>query len=354
MDALISVPFISYLLFPGVTSWSKSLNLLFFTMTWTTLTLSHPPLRIELISIFAIRLIFWFLPSLLTLLLDLLVPSLAQQAKQIGASALPPRNAATIGRILTISLGNMLLSIALEGVVSHGVAIFTGRSVMPVTATPPLPWTILKHIVLLFLGREIVTYYVHRHLLHSESARVNRQNSPYSFSSFSSSLLKKLSTWHLAALPHARKAPPFSLLLFADHPAVSLLLRFIPIYVPALVLRPHLLTYLAFVALVTLEEMFTHSGYAIVPGIVLGGMTRRTGTHYCNDGRGNFGTWGLLDWAHGTSVGGQDLVDDVKKEAEKHNLPAKSQRVAGDTANKMQDGAEDWKKRLRSRERKIN
>lgn len=60
------------------------------------------------------------------------------------------------------------------------------------------------------------------------------------------------------------------------------------------------------------------SGYTVVPGIMMGGVARRCATHYAGSGRGNYGAWGLLDWVHGTSLGKDDVVDDVKREGEKH------------------------------------
>ncbi|KAJ2902670.1 putative sterol desaturase family protein [Zalerion maritima] len=346
MDALISLPLISYLLIPGTTSWSTSLNLLFFTMTWTTLTLSHPPLKIELVVVLAIRVAFWLIPSLATLLFDLSLPSIAGQLKHGGSRALPPRDSKVLGRALGLSLLNLVLSLVAEGTISYGLssiplllstlgikAKLVGGPVFATSAAPPLPWNIAKHLVLLLAGREITTYYIHRYLLHNPKS--------------SYSLVRKLSNWHLSSLPHSRSAPTFSLLLFADSPVPGLLLRFVPLYLPALVLRPHLLTYLAFVALATGEEAASHSGYSVVPGILLGGVARRCAVHHGSKGKGNFGAWGFLDWAYGTSAGGQDVVDDMADEAEKHNLPERGQKFADGAADKLQDGVDGWGGRLR-------
>lgn len=40
-----------------------------------------------------------------------------------------------------------------------------------------------------------------------------------------------------------------------------------------------------------------------MPGIMLGGITRRQELHSRGGGKGNFAPWGLLDWIHGTSIG---------------------------------------------------
>ncbi len=97
-------------------------------------------------------------------------------------------------------------------------------------------------------------------------------------------------------------------------------------FLPALALRPHLLTYLVFVAVVTAEETLATSGYTVVPGILMGGIARRTSAYYASGGQGNFGPWGLLDWIHGTGLGGGSLVADFKDEADKHALGSRGDK----------------------------
>ena len=49
------------------------------------------------------------------------------------------------------------------------------------------------------------------------------------------------------------------------------------------------------VALLSLEETFTYSGYSILPStIILAGMARRVDGHMMNEGQGNFGASGLM------------------------------------------------------------
>jgi len=149
-----------------------------------------------------------------------------------------------------------------------------------------------------------------------------------------------------------RGAPPFSLLLFAEHPAPFLVARFLPVYLPALLLQPHLLTYFLFVGIVTVEETMATSGYSTVPGVILGGITRRTALRYIEQGEGNFGAWGFLDWINGTSVG-KDVMEDMKDEAEKHRLKERGEGAANEGANMLQDGFDSIRKgKSRSRKSK--
>lgn len=339
MDVLLSLPILSYFAAPAMTSWSTSLNLLFFYMTWTTLVLSHSPLKIELVGTLAVRLVLWLAPSLVFLLFDTGVPSLAEPIKLYGAASLPRRRAAPLLRQLLLAVVNLLLLTAVQAGLSLAVStlFLRGRPPFRTSTTLPLPWQIIKHIGILYAAREVLTYHIHRRVLHGGGrgwlglpARLHAQYA------------------HGAA---ARGGASYSLLLFADHPVALALHRLVPGYAPALALRPHLLTYLLFAALTTLEEALAASGYSVVPGIVLGGIARRTAAHYASGGRGNFGAWGLLDWLGGTSVG-PDVVEDLQEEARKHRLWERGEKAAGDAGSVIQDGIDGLKKGKRGGKKK--
>ncbi|KAF3356170.1 hypothetical protein VdG1_06498 [Verticillium dahliae VDG1] len=275
MDLLMSLPIISYFLAPSVTSWSTSLNLLFFYMTWTTLVLSHSALKIELVGTLGLRLVFWLLPSLVFLLFDTLIPTLAESLKYGGTSALPPTDPVFLARTLGLSLVNLALAVGLEAGISIAWTTAFQTPIFTTSTTLPFPWQLVKHITIL-----------------------------------------------LAAL--------------------------LPLYLPSLALRPHLLTYFLFVGLCTLEETLATSGYSTVPGIMMGGITRRTAGHYAGGGRGNYGAWGLLDWAHGTSVG-KNVIEDAKDEAEKHAVKERGEKAAGDGLAAVRSGIDGLRKGSRRR-----
>jgi hypothetical protein len=341
MDLLMSLPIASYFFSSSLTSWSTSLNLLFFYMTWSTLVLSHSPLKIELIATTALRIVFWLVPSLFFLLVDTLLPSLSESIKHNGPSSLPPRDPVALARLVGLALLNLALSTAVEAGLSSLFTLATARPVFHTATTLPLPWQIAKHLALLFVLREAFTYLIHRHLLHNPS-------SP-------SPLPRRLTALH-ASYAHSHPGP-HALLHNVDHPLPFLLHRFAPLYLPAATLSVlplpfavagggiHLLTYLLFVALATVESTLAMSGYTVVPGILMGGVTRRTAAHYACRGRGNYGCWGVMDWACGTSVGGSDVVGDVKREADKHRLGEKSEGA-------MRDGMEGLRRSLRVRSKR--
>ncbi len=317
MDLLLSIPVLTYFLAPYPSSWSTYFNLLFFYLTWTSLVLSHAPLKIHLVGLAALRAVFWLLPALVFLLVDVGLPSIAESVKHGGRAGLPPRNQRVLARLLLLALFNTVLLLAVEGACSYAYTAVSGTTEFLTTTTLPLPWQIAKHIAICFVAREILQYYIHRLILHGDSPIAHLH----------------------AAYAHRRRSAPFSLQVFTDHPLPLLLHRFLPLYLPAVLLRAHLLTYFLFVALCTLEETLSMSGYTIVPGIVMRGLGQRCAIHYASGGAANFGAYGVADWAHGTSRG-RGVLEDLQAEAEKHHLQERAGEKASEGAGMLQGGLE--------------
>jgi sterol desaturase/sphingolipid hydroxylase (fatty acid hydroxylase superfamily) len=306
MDALLSVPFLSLLLIPTMTSYSTSLNLLFFYLTWSTLVLSHP-LRVEIVATLAVRILFYLLPSTLFLLFDALLPGAAEGFKAMGSTGLPLKDAKReryilVGKTVLWSLGNLFLGVLCQAGIEVLLTRYLGvRSALKVTTSLPMPWGIFMDLIRGFVFREIFGYLLHRFALHDARSPITRYHEE----------------WY-----HSLSAP-FPLSASYDHPIAYLLRSFIPTFGPALLFRFHLLTYIAFLSLVSLEETFTHSGYSTVPtNFILGGIARRADAHVVSGGEGNFGPWGIIDWVCGTTVG-TDVIDDLRGEAEKHDMEGK-------------------------------
>ncbi|RAL65057.1 hypothetical protein DID88_001164 [Monilinia fructigena] len=133
-----------------------------------------------------------------------------------------------------------------------------------------MPWSIAKDILKCLLAREVIQYYMHRYILHARSSNF-------------------LSSGHKTYF-HAVTSP-YAFVAHYDHPASYILFRFIPIYLPAICFRVHLLTYLLALSIVTLEETISFSGYTGIPGIILGGIARRQDLHSESRGRGNYAPW---------------------------------------------------------------
>jgi hypothetical protein len=162
MDAIFSLPFLSLFLVPVLSSYSTSLNLIFFYMTWTTLVLSHPPLRVELFATAAVRLLFYLGPSLAFFLFDILTPSAAVVVKAQGEAGLPggtSKRARIRAREVKIALwgiANVALGIAVQGGLEIARTRWFGvKSAVRVSMKLPMPWEMVRDLARGFLAREV-------------------------------------------------------------------------------------------------------------------------------------------------------------------------------------------------------
>ena len=333
LQTLVGLPFLSLVFIPVTGSYSTTLNLIFFYITWSTLILSYTPLRVEFISSLVVRLMFYVIPSLALFSLDALIPSaaLSFKSKELGKDALPLRGASRSDalkylKIIAFSIFNILLASTAQVLIEIVFVRVLGiRSALRVVTAPPSPVSIVKDLVLGYILRDILTYTIHRYTLHESDSQIARLHE----------------TWY-HSLPST-----FPLSASYDHPLPYLLHKFLPTYLPAVLFHFHLLTYIIYLTLISLEEMWTYSGYSTVPtNFILGGIARRTDTHLLGDGAGNFGTMGLVDWSMGTSIGGS-IMSDVGAEAESHDVQDRMEK----SGRKGIAGAKKGIKGLRARNR---
>lgn len=164
MDAIFSIPMLSVFLIPVLSSYSTSLNLLFFYMTWTTLVLSHTPLRVEIFGTIAVRVVFYALPSTIFFLFDILTPSASVVIKAQGATGLPggKRRRRIRKRELKVAgwaLFNLSMAIAAQwGIETMCVRGLGMRSALKVSLKLPMPYEMCKDLILGMLGREVRSY----------------------------------------------------------------------------------------------------------------------------------------------------------------------------------------------------
>jgi len=128
--------------------------------------LSFSPLKVELVGTLGIRAVFFLVPSLLFLLFDTLIPSLAVNIKRQGENGLAVRtaNGAKKGRrggpewytVIGMSIFNVLLGAAIQGGLEYLLTeVLNARSALQVTTTLPMPWTIAKGVARGLLLREV-------------------------------------------------------------------------------------------------------------------------------------------------------------------------------------------------------
>jgi hypothetical protein len=149
MGALLSIPLTTFLALPLFTSYSTSLNLVFFTLNWYILLLTHPPLIVEIYGLSIIRLAFFLLPALLFLAFDASLPDLAQSLKAAGKHGLPSRLGRDRSlRILGWSVFNTILGVALTiGLELLFSKVLRVRSLLSVSKALPLPWKAVQSVV---------------------------------------------------------------------------------------------------------------------------------------------------------------------------------------------------------------
>ena len=282
MDVLIGYFGISNIL--SLNYIASSLNLLFFYLTWATLVMSQTPLRIELLGSCAMRVIFYWIPTLLFTAFDGLMPGLSSDLKLRRGPR--PTGTEQLG-IAINALINQLISAFIQGLVlfvrSH--ILMRKTPIFNIGTTLPLPWNMIIDILFILASREAIIYVVHRYVLHNPSR------------------YKTLSGFHSIHHKYA-KSPTFALKAHYAHPLDHFVLQFLPLYIPAYFRRVHLLTFFLTLAIVSLESAVIYSGYDIFWGF-FGGTVRRIDRHHRPGGQyKDFGIWGFIDWVAGTSGSG--------------------------------------------------
>ena len=161
LDALLSVPALSFLLIPTFSSYSTSLNLLFFYVTWSTLILSNSPLKVEVLGTLGVRVIFYLIPALAFLAFDGATPNFAAKIKEHGDAALPMgvEQGGKKGRwwkVALISAANVLSGLAIQSSVE---LLFTRvlhiRSALKISTSLPMPWAIAIDLIRGLFLREV-------------------------------------------------------------------------------------------------------------------------------------------------------------------------------------------------------
>ena len=116
--------------------------------------------------------------------------------------------------------------------------------------------------------------------------------------------------------------------------------------------RFHLLTYLLYLVVVSIEETFAYSGYTIMPtSFFLGRIARHVDMHLITSAQGNFAPWGILDWICGTAVGDSPVEDDLLDELEDREVESKVKRALEASKRKVREGT--LRRNTTSRQRRM-
>ena len=123
-----------------------------------------------MVGTLAVRALFFLIPSILFLVFDSAIPSLAVGIKTQGAEALPTRTGGTTRskkrgkkpqwfQVIGLSIFNIFLGVGIQAGVEYLLTeVFHIRSALKVTTTMPMPWSIAKDLLRGLLLREVTTH----------------------------------------------------------------------------------------------------------------------------------------------------------------------------------------------------
>ncbi|PTB69178.1 hypothetical protein BBK36DRAFT_1113268 [Trichoderma citrinoviride] len=237
---------------------------------WSTIVSTHSPLTIDLVGTLLVQLIFWWIPCTVFLSLDTLLPAFSARHKLQPPPKQP--SAAEILHSIAICLRNQLLVLVLHATLLYASSSSSSsHSQQRIRIDPRLPSfsELTAHILLSVLLRELLFYTSHRVLHHPPLYR----------------------RFHKT---HHRFTAPVAFASQYAHPVEHLGANVLPILLPPALLRAHILTMWAFLALQLVETATVHSGYDF-----FGGLARKHDRHHERFDV-YFGGIGLLDWALGT------------------------------------------------------
>ncbi|MCJ1359836.1 MAG: hypothetical protein MMC33_009839 [Icmadophila ericetorum] len=240
---------------------------------WNTLRLRANPQIIEFIGTLAIQLLFFWLPATIYLSIDHLFPTFSHRHKLQPQLKQP--TASEIKDCLYVVLRNQVISGLIHVSLLTLGYLSGGKPVYDFSPKLPSYQKLISDVIFCVVLREVLFYYCHRIL-------------------------------HLPALypkihkVHHRFTAPVALAAQYAHPLEHFFANTLPISIPPILWKCHIVTFWVFLAFELFETSTVHSGYDFLHGSAK--------MHDLHHEKFNvyFGAVGFLDWLHGTDVKGKE------------------------------------------------
>ncbi|KAI4723334.1 sterol desaturase [Aureobasidium sp. EXF-10727] len=235
---------------------------------WSEVLQSTSPYKIELIGTLGIQFGAFWLPSLLLLGVDHVLPLFSLRHK---IQSRPTPTSIQIWHCIDVVVVNQLFMAVAKMLELSGLHLVGRSSFYRFDHATPTVSEIARDLIICVFLCEIIFYYSHR-LLHV-----------------------KLFYQRIHNRHHQFKAP-IALAAQYAHPIEYLVSTILPFWLPPQILGCHILTCFLFWTAATLETVIAHSGYDFFTV-----LAKKHDLHH-EKSRVNFGTLGFLDWIHGTGA----------------------------------------------------
>ncbi|KAJ5239688.1 hypothetical protein N7468_004307 [Penicillium chermesinum] len=247
-----------------------------FAALWAAVVATWSPQKIEFVGTLLTQVVSFWIPSIIYLCLDYIMPSFSERHKIQPAPKQPTRQ--DIVRCFVVVTQNQLLSSVLHATLLLVSSQAGSSSSYRIEASLPGAGELIRDFVICLLLRETLFYYSHR-LLHVPSLyrRIHKK--------------------------HHKFTAPIALAAQYAHPVEQIFANALPISLPPQLLRSHVLTFWVFLAWELFNTATVHSGYDF--------FHNKAKDHDLHHEKFNlnYGSIGLLDSIHGTNKLGKRHSD---------------------------------------------
>ncbi|KAJ3497641.1 hypothetical protein NLG97_g1739 [Lecanicillium saksenae] len=238
---------------------------------WNGIVAKYDPHTIIFAGHAAITITFWWIPCIVFFSLDYILPSFAARHKMQSLAKQPTMKEALHGA--TVAFRNDILSIPLYAALAYLSSSKDGVPAVRVATKLPSLTEFAFEFVLAFALREMLFYYGHR-LFHWKPLFRRFHKIHHEFST------------------------PIAIASKYAHPVEYLTADSLPVILPPLLLRVHVVSMWAYLAAVLFSSTVIHSGFDFFYKSAR--MHDRHHEGAMNIYYGAFGAFGMMDWIHGT------------------------------------------------------